>query len=55
MESAREIALTAARDLMCADLRTGVLCLSCSIEIRDGYHRILDRVDFREAVKISGL
>ncbi len=55
LESARKIALAAARDLMCAELSTGLLCLSCFIEIRDGHNRILERVDFREAVKISGL
>lgn len=55
LKVAREIALTAARELMCAEISTGMLCLSCFIEIRDGQNRILDRVDFREAVKISGL
>ena len=55
LEAAREIALTAARELMCAEISTGTLCLSCFIEIRDEKNRILDRVDFQKAVQISGL
>ena len=31
-----EVAIRGARDLMCAEIAQGYLCLGCRIEVRDG-------------------
>ncbi len=48
-------ALDAARDVMAADVRAGVLHLDCWIEITDGHGASVKDVPFREALAISGL
>ena len=55
LAAARDIALAAARDVMCGEIGEGALCLSCFIEIRDDQRELLDRVMFRDAVQITGL
>ena len=54
-EAARHLAIRSARDIMCAELAEGRLCLSCRIDIRDADGRILEQVPFRSAVVITGL
>lgn len=55
LEAARQIAIASARDVMCAEVAEGRLCLGCSIEISDHNHVHVLSVLFREAVKITGL
>ena len=52
---ARELALQAARDLMSHEVKHGKLCLSCCIVIADASGRELDRMPFKEALRLSGL
>lgn len=55
LDAARDMALTAARDVMCGEISRGSLSLSSCIEIRDESHTIVGRVLFRDAVTISGI
>lgn len=54
-EQARLAAIRAAREIMCAEVQEGRLCLGCAIVIEDDDHREVMRVPFREALTISGL
>lgn len=53
--AAHDLAVTAVRDIMCGEIRGGALCLSCHIEILDADRQVLEKVRFRDAVRISGL
>ncbi len=53
--AARDRAILAARDLMCGEIKSGRLCLGCSITVRDSAGREVLTLPFREAVAITGL
>lgn len=55
LAAARTAAVAAAREIMCAEVAEGRLCMSCHIEIRDDAGRQLDRLPFRDMVTITGL
>lgn len=55
LETAREGALKSAREIMCAEIREGRLCLSCRIDIADADGKVLLVIPFTDAVKVSGL
>lgn len=54
VDAARAIALTAARDIMAAEVKEGRLCLSCRIDISDERGNVVATVPFSEAVTITG-
>lgn len=54
LESARETAMEAARELVCADIKNGWLNLDHSIEVTDDEGATLFTVTFREAFEIKG-
>ena len=54
-DEVRAGAIRAAREVMCAELADGRLCLSCRIEVRDGSGAVVMSMPFREAVAITGL
>ncbi|MEN2784872.1 DUF6894 family protein [Sphingomonas qilianensis] len=54
LAAARDAAKEDARAIMCEELGTGCLCLSCRIEITDGEGRCLDLVLFKDAVDVVG-
>jgi hypothetical protein len=51
----RSEALRAAREVMCAEVAEGNLCLSCYIEVHDAAGEIVMTVPFTEAVDVSGI
>jgi antirestriction protein ArdC len=51
---ARRHAETAAREIMCADMADGDLCLACQIEIEDRDSGARTILAFRDAVTITG-
>lgn len=51
----RAVAIRAARDVMCAELAEGRLCLGCCIVVEDAERREVERVHFRDAVSVTGL
>lgn len=53
--AARIEALRAARDVMCAEVSEGRLCLGCCIEVVDVTGQVVMSVPFREAITITGL
>jgi hypothetical protein len=53
-EEAREAALRSARELMCAELQGGTLCLGWHIEVRNAESGSSFVVHFRDAVTITG-
>ena len=55
MLSARDYAIKAAREIMCAEINKGHLCLACSIEVVNAGGQPVMSVPFREAVIITGL
>ena len=55
LESARKAAVTAARGIMCEEIRAGQLCLSCHIDIVDEGDECLLRLRFSDAVAVTGL
>lgn len=55
LDAVRAFAILAARDLMAGEVRSGRLCLGCSIDIRDAHGRQVLVLPFREAVTVSGL
>ena len=55
LNDARAVATTAARAIMCEELKTGHLCLSCHIDIADPEGTQLARLQFADAVKLSGV
>lgn len=52
---ARREAVAAAREVMCAEVAEGRLCLSCCIVVEDEQRREVMRVMFREAVAVTGV
>jgi hypothetical protein len=55
LDEAVDAALLGARDVMTWELRSGKLCLGCHISVADASGREVARVDFRDAVSITGL
>ncbi len=55
LEAARTRALAAAREVMCAELSEGRLCLSCDISVSDEIGHVVYVLPFRDAVRITGL
>lgn len=55
LEEIRDAAYRSAREVMCAELVEGRLCLACHIEVRDETGAVVLTVPFREAVTITGL
>ena len=52
LTSAEAFAVRSAREIMCEELRSGHLCLSCHIDIVDDDGLRLRRVKFAEAVQL---
>jgi hypothetical protein len=52
-EAAHRAAVEGLRDMLAADVRKGVLKMSCSIRIEDQSHKLLSTVPFDQAVRIS--
>ena len=55
IEDVRAEACKAAREVMCAELQEGRLCLACYIEVKDEAGAVVLTVPFRDAVTITGL
>lgn len=55
LDAAWDVAIRAARAVMCAELDEGRLCLGCHIDVIDADGAHLLRVPFREAVTITGM
>lgn len=53
-DQAHAAALRAAREMMCSELQQGHLCLSCHIEVVEPAAERSFKVEFRDAVVISG-
>lgn len=53
LEAGRAAAVRAAREVMCAEILEGRLCLSCSIEITDGDGNAITTVPFSDVVEIT--
>lgn len=54
LASAYDLAITAARAVMCAEVAEGRLCLSCHIEVIDEHGTRVLLVPFSDAVTITG-
>jgi len=54
LDDARRAAVASARDLMAADIRSGLLSLDERIEITDPAGAILATVCFRDAIRVRG-
>ena len=54
LSEVRRRALQAAREVMCAELGEGRLCLSCRIDVSDEKGNIVLELPFKDAVRISG-
>lgn len=54
LRHAREAAISGAREIMCAELAQGKLCLGCHVEIADDAGPV-EQIPFRELVTITGL
>jgi hypothetical protein len=50
----REMAMEAAREVMCSEVREGRLCLSCHIEVLDEHGQQHLLLPFDEAIAITG-
>ena len=55
LPAATASAIRDAREIMCAEVKDGKLCLGCCIIIEDGAHQEVSRVWFRDAVAVTGL
>ena len=53
--AARRIAIRAARDVMVGEIMDGRLCLGCAIVIEDADHVEIARIEFRNAIAVSGI
>ncbi len=53
-EQAHAVAIRAAREMMCAELLEGRLCMSCYIDVSDAAGASCFKVQYRDAVDISG-
>lgn len=54
-DAARAQAIREAREIMCAEVSEGRLCLGCAIVVVDADGTETMRVPFRDAVTITGL
>lgn len=55
LESVRVEAVRAAREVMCAEVNGGKLCLDCCIDVVDGRGKPVLTLPFKEALAITGL
>lgn len=55
LQAAKAVAVEAAREVMCAEVAEGRLCLSCCIVICTEERQEVGRVPFRDAVEVVGL
>ena len=55
LEDVRAEALRAAREVMCAEVAEGKLCLACYIEVHDEAGGVVMTVPFKEAVAVTGI
>ena len=55
LDTAITAAIEAAREIMCAEVSDGRLCLSCHIDILDEQRQRVHTMKFRDAVVITGL
>ncbi len=55
LDGVRSEALRAAREVMCAEVAEGELCLACYIEVHDEAGEIVMTVPFKEAVIVTGV
>ena len=53
-KSARQYAVAAAREIICAEVADGALCLGCHIEIENAGTGERQLVEFRDVVRITG-
>jgi hypothetical protein len=54
MESVYQEALIGARELMCAEMMKGRLCLGCHIEVQNEAGNVVLELPFTEAVTVKG-
>ena len=54
LEKAREVALRAARDTLCQDMRTGVLDLRFRIEVTNAAGKVVHTIRLAEAFTVIG-
>ena len=54
-DAAEAKAITAAREVMCKDVRRGRLCLDCHVEVTDAEGDPVFDLPYRDAIEISGL
>lgn len=52
---ARVLAVKAAREVMCAEVANGRLCLSCRIDVTDESGAVVLQVPFKDILTITGL
>ena len=55
LDAAHGKATTAAREILCAEVIDGRLCLNCYILVADEADKELFRIDFRDAIAITGI
>lgn len=55
LDAAKAIAVEGARELMCAEIAQGRLCLGCAVHVTDDNGTELLKVVFRDTVEVSGL
>ncbi len=48
-------ALESAREVMCAEVKEGRLCLSCYIEVKDEAGAVVHTLPFNDALVVTGL
>ena len=53
VEGARHAALEAARDMMAAEVRSGKLCLGCSIVVRTAPDAVVFALPFADALAVT--
>lgn len=55
LAQATQVALNAARALMCEDLGHGVLCPSCYIAISNAVHQRVSQVFYRDTYRVKSV
>lgn len=55
LDAVRDEAVRAAREVMCAEVSEGALCLSCRIDVRDSTGAVVLSVLFRDALTVTGM
>lgn len=53
LAGARQMAMDGAREIMAAEILTGSLCLSTSMEISDQTGSVVDHTQFRDLVRVT--